>query len=88
MKYKKEGNAYGEKLLLGLVTEKGHGHEGSHAAAKDGEAKQQGLRDTPLATDSLALVEGEKHKSHEIEEYKAVEEEEEHGSLIYLKFEV
>ena len=87
MKYKNEGNAYGEKLLLGLVTEKGHGHEGSHAAAKDGEDEQQGLRDTPLATDSLALVEGEKHKSHQIEEYKTVEEEEEHGSLIYLKFE-
>lgn len=73
VKYKNEGNAYGEKLLLGLVTEKGHGHEGSHAAAKDGEAKQQGLRDTPIATDSLALVESEKHKGHEIEEYKAVE---------------
>ena len=73
MKYKNEGNAYGEKLLLGLVTEKGHGHESSHAAAKDGEAKQQGLRDTPIATDSLALVEGEKHKSHQIEEYQTVE---------------
>ena len=88
MKYKNEGNAYGEKLLLGLVTEKGHGHEGSHAAAKDGEDEQQGLRDTPLAMCGLALVEGEKHKGHQIEEYKAVEEEEEHGSLIYLKFEV
>ena len=73
MKYKNEGNAYGEKLLLGLVTEKWHGHESSHAAAKDGEAKQQGLGNTPLATDSLALIEGEKHKSHQIEEYKAVE---------------
>ena len=73
MKYKNEWNANGEKLLLGLVTEKGHGHEGSHAAAKDGEAKQQGLRDTPLATDSLALVESEKHKSHQIEEYQTVE---------------
>ena len=68
-----EGDAYEEKLLLGLVTEKGHGHEGSHAAAKDGEDEQQGLGNTPIATDSLALVESEKHKGHEIEEYKAVE---------------
>ena len=68
-----ERDAYEEKLLLGLVTEKGHGHEGSHAAAKDGEDEQQGLRDTPLATDSLALVESEKHKSHQIEKYKTVE---------------